>query len=65
MLVRVQSTALFGVDAGTMEIQVDVSPGLPAFTIPGSVHQIIRRRDVDKEKRPHPSAGKGGGIRFS
>ena len=35
MLARVQSAALVGVDAVPVDVEVDVSPGLPAFTIAG------------------------------
>ncbi|GGS04711.1 hypothetical protein [Deinococcus sedimenti] len=43
MLAHVRRAALFGVDAVSAEVEVDVSPGLPAFTISGSVYQIIHR----------------------
>ncbi|MFT2719900.1 hypothetical protein ACMT4L_07840 [Deinococcus sp. A31D244] len=36
MLARARSVALIGVDAVPVEVEVDVSPGLPAFTIQGS-----------------------------
>jgi hypothetical protein len=33
MLARVKSGALLGVDAYIVEVEVDLAPGLPAFTI--------------------------------
>jgi magnesium chelatase family protein len=33
MLARVKSGALLGVDAYIFEVEVDLAPGLPAFTI--------------------------------
>ncbi|GHG21328.1 hypothetical protein GCM10017784_10990 [Deinococcus indicus] len=41
MLARARSVALIGVDAVPVEVEVDVSPGLPAFTIQGSDCRII------------------------
>jgi magnesium chelatase family protein len=35
MVSRIQSSALMGIDAYRVEVEVDVSPGLPAFTIVG------------------------------
>ncbi|MFN4249647.1 hypothetical protein [Deinococcus sp.] len=43
MLARARSVALIGVDAVPVEVEVDVSPGLPAFTIQGSDCRIIHR----------------------
>ncbi|WP_256372741.1 hypothetical protein [Deinococcus sp. S9] len=37
MLARARSVALIGVDAVPVEVEVDVSPGLPAFTVVGRV----------------------------
>ncbi|WP_418514477.1 YifB family Mg chelatase-like AAA ATPase [Deinococcus sp. RM] len=41
MLARVRSAALFGVDAVPVEVEVDVSPGLPAFTVVGLPDQSV------------------------
>ena len=40
MLARARSVALIGVDAVPVEVEVDVSPGLPAFKNPGRVSLI-------------------------
>lgn len=36
-----RSAALFGVDAVPVEVEVDVSPGLPAFTVVGLPDQSV------------------------
>ncbi|MFC4453088.1 YifB family Mg chelatase-like AAA ATPase [Deinococcus sonorensis] len=41
MLATVRSVALIGVDAAVVDVEVDVSPGLPAFTIVGLPDQAI------------------------
>ncbi|GGB61765.1 YifB family Mg chelatase-like AAA ATPase [Deinococcus soli (ex Cha et al. 2016)] len=41
MLARVRSAALFGVDAVPVEVEVDVSPGLPAFMVVGLPDQSV------------------------
>jgi len=41
VLARVRSAALFGVDAVPVEVEVDVSPGLPAFTVVGLPDQSV------------------------
>ncbi|EYB68538.1 Mg chelatase-like protein [Deinococcus phoenicis] len=41
MLARVRSVALIGVDAVPVEVEVDVSPGLPAFTVVGLPDQAV------------------------
>nr|WP_254632841.1 YifB family Mg chelatase-like AAA ATPase [Deinococcus sp. GbtcB9] len=40
-MARVRSAALFGVDAVPVEVEVDVSPGLPAFTVVGLPDQSV------------------------
>src|SRR4029450_9646394 len=37
VLARVLSAALVGVEAALVRVEVDVAPGLPAFTIAGSI----------------------------
>lgn len=37
MLATSRSVALIGVDAVAVEVEVDVSPGLPSFTLLGTV----------------------------
>lgn len=41
MLARARSVALIGVDAVPVEVEVDVSPGLPAFTVVGLPDQAV------------------------
>lgn len=41
MLARAHSVALIGVDAVPVEVEVDVSPGLPAFTVVGLPDQAV------------------------
>ncbi|MFK7601056.1 YifB family Mg chelatase-like AAA ATPase [Deinococcus sp. SM5_A1] len=41
MLARARSVALIGVDAVAVEVEVDVSPGLPAFTVVGLPDQAV------------------------
>lgn len=41
MLARARSVALIGVDAVPVEVEVDVSPGLPAFAIVGLPDQAV------------------------
>ena len=41
MLARARSVALIGVDAVPIEVEVDVSPGLPAFTVVGLPDQAV------------------------
>ncbi len=41
MLARARSVALIGVDAVLVEVEVDVSPGLPAFTVVGLPDQAV------------------------
>lgn len=41
MLARARSVALIGVDAVPVEVEVDVSPGLPAFTMVGLPDQAV------------------------
>lgn len=41
MLARARSVALIGVDAVPVEVEVDVSPGLPAFSVVGLPDQAV------------------------
>ena len=41
MLARARSVALIGVDAVPVEVEVDVSQGLPAFTVVGLPDQAV------------------------
>lgn len=41
MLARARSVALIGVDAVPVEVEVDVSNGLPAFTVVGLPDQAV------------------------
>ncbi|PNY81836.1 YifB family Mg chelatase-like AAA ATPase [Deinococcus koreensis] len=41
MLARARSVALIGVDAVPVDVEVDVSPGLPAFTVVGLPDQAV------------------------
>ncbi len=41
MLARARSVALIGVDAVPVEVEVDVSPGLPGFTVVGLPDQAV------------------------
>ena len=41
MLARVRSAALVGVDAVPVEVEVDVSPGLPSFMVVGLPDQAV------------------------
>ena len=42
MLARVRSAAVFGIDASPVTIEVDVSFGLPCFTVVGLPDAIVR-----------------------
>src|SRR3954471_6097107 len=42
MLARVRSAAVFGIDAAPVSIEVDVSNGLPCFTVVGLPDAIVR-----------------------
>src|SRR5262249_54469452 len=42
MLARVRSAAVFGIDAAPVNIEVDVSYGLPCFTVVGLPDAIVR-----------------------
>lgn len=42
MLARVQSAAALGIEGRVLEVQVDVSPGLPCFTIVGLPDTTVR-----------------------
>jgi magnesium chelatase family protein len=42
MLARVRSAAVFGIDAAAVSIEVDVSYGLPCFTVVGLPDTIVR-----------------------
>jgi magnesium chelatase family protein len=42
MLARVRSAAVFGIEAAPVSIEVDVSHGLPCFTVVGLPDAIVR-----------------------
>src|SRR2546425_5252749 len=42
MLARVRSAAVFGVEAADVSVEVDVAPGLPAFTTVGLPDSTVR-----------------------
>jgi magnesium chelatase family protein len=42
VLARVQSAALFGIEAALVRVEVDVAPGLPAFTTVGLPDSAVR-----------------------
>ncbi|HEX9148159.1 MAG TPA: magnesium chelatase domain-containing protein, partial [Thermoanaerobaculia bacterium] len=42
MLARVHSAATFGIDARVLDVEVDVSAGLPHFTIVGLPDPSVR-----------------------
>ena len=62
MLARARSVALIGVDAVPVEVEVDVSPGLPAFTVVGLPDQAVSearervRAAVRNSGLPFPAA---------
>ncbi len=62
MLATAQSAALIGVDAVMVTVEVDVSPGLPAFTIVGLPDQAVSearervRAAIRNSQLPFPAA---------
>lgn len=42
MLARIRTAALWGADAFAVDCEVDVGPGLPAFTLVGSPDTTAR-----------------------
>ncbi|AZI43406.1 ATP-binding protein [Deinococcus psychrotolerans] len=62
MLATVRSAALIGVDAVLVTVEVDVSPGLPAFTIVGLPDQAVSearervRAAIRNSQLPFPAA---------
>ncbi|WP_380099481.1 magnesium chelatase domain-containing protein [Deinococcus radiophilus] len=62
MLARVRSAALIGVDAVPVEVEVDVSPGLPSFMVVGLPDQAVSearervRAAVRNSGLPFPAA---------
>ena len=78
MLARVQSAALVGVDAVPVDVEVDVSSGLPAFAIAGladaseqdakeRVRAAVKNshRDVPARRILAKSKDAGSGLPFS
>ncbi|MBT8340814.1 MAG: ATP-dependent protease, partial [Desulfatitalea sp.] len=60
MLARVLSSAVIGVDAYVVEVEVDIARGLPAFTTVGLPETAV------KESRERVKAAiKNSGFRFS
>jgi magnesium chelatase family protein len=59
MLARIRSAALLGIDAYPVDVEVDISPGLPAFSTVGLPHGAV------KEGRERVSAAlANGGFEF-
>lgn len=42
MLAKLYSCAILGLDGGLIEVEVDITQGLPAFTVVGKKHQHQR-----------------------
>jgi len=59
MLARVQSGALRGVDGYLVEVEVDLAPGMPAFTTVG-LPEVAVRESKDRVR----AALKNSGYRF-
>src|SRR4030066_986265 len=59
MLARVKSGALLGVDAYIVEVEVDLAPGLPAFTTVG-----LPETAVKESKDRVRAAVKNSGFKF-
>ena len=59
MLARVKSGALLGVDAYLVEVEVDLAPGLPAFTTVG-LPEIAVKESKDRVR----AALKNSGYKF-
>jgi magnesium chelatase family protein len=59
MLARVLSATLAGIDARPVDVEVDVSPGLPVFTIVGLPDMAVR-----ESRERIQAAFKNSGIRF-
>ena len=51
MVQRVSTVAFEGIEVRPVDVQVQVAPGLPAFTIVGNIIFVINRR---RERRPSP-----------
>ncbi|GAH37713.1 unnamed protein product [marine sediment metagenome] len=41
MLAKVLSCAVVGLEGAIVEVEVDISPGLPSFTIVGSLDMLL------------------------
>lgn len=59
MLARIQSATLLGLDARSIEVEVDVSEGLPIFTIVGLPDAAVR-----ESRERIQAAFKNSGLRF-
>ena len=53
MLAKVKSCAVFGMDGFIVDVEVDISPGLPRFDVVGLPDAAVQER------------GRGSGRRFS
>ncbi|HYC30772.1 MAG TPA: magnesium chelatase domain-containing protein, partial [Gemmatimonadales bacterium] len=42
MLARVRSAALLGIDAYPVDVEVDISPGMPCFSTVGLPHGAVK-----------------------
>ena len=60
MLATSRSVALIGVDAVPVEVEVDVSPGIPSFTLVGLPDQAVSEAPESGYGPPSATAG----IRF-
>jgi magnesium chelatase family protein len=70
MLAKVTSCAVVGLDGAIVEVEVDISPGLPSFTIVGlpdkavqesreRVRSAIKNSNYELPCQLHPAALKG------
>ena len=54
MLAKVLTSAVVGLDGALVEVEVDIAPGLPAFTIVGLPDTAVREaRELLNKRRRH------------